>query len=112
MGAVQGFNPDMNGDGRISQKEFERMKKLGLDVSYMDRDGDGKIDSKFKADHNSVWVDDNEKRVYERAGSGHNTTYLMSHSIIKNPDGSTTIAPVDNIEVNDEELYKGIDLKY
>ena len=63
MGAVQGFNPDMNGDGRISQKEFKRMKKLGLDVSYMDRDGDGKIDSKFKADHNSVWVDDNEKRV-------------------------------------------------
>lgn len=27
MGAVHGFRPDANGDGRISQKEFKAMKK-------------------------------------------------------------------------------------
>lgn len=27
MGAIQGFNPDRNGDGIISQKEFKAMKK-------------------------------------------------------------------------------------
>ena len=28
MGAVHGFRPDANGDGRISQKEFKAMKNL------------------------------------------------------------------------------------
>ena len=44
MGAIHGFRPDANGDGRISQKEFKAMKKLGLDVSYLGNDGDGKVD--------------------------------------------------------------------
>lgn len=36
MGAINGFRLDVNGDGKISRKEFQRAKNLGLDVSYMD----------------------------------------------------------------------------
>lgn len=56
MGAVHGFRPDANGDGRISQKEFKAMKKLGLDVNYLDKDGNGKVDKDVKSKANCVFL--------------------------------------------------------
>lgn len=103
MGAIQGFNPDRNGDGIISQKEFKAMKKMGLDVNYLDKDGDGKVDKGVKAFKNCVMVGD-EERIYQKANLGNGNASIMSTSIITAENGDKYATPVDDVEVSQKTL--------
>ncbi len=104
MGAIQGFRPDANGDGRVSQKEFKAMKKLGLDVSYLDKDGDGKVDKDVKAKGNSLFSGD-EERIYDIANTGDGKKSITSTSIITYENGDKLAAPADDIEVSAKQLF-------
>ena len=104
MGAIYGFRPDANGDGRISQKEFKAMKKLGLDVSYLDNDGDGKVDKDVKAKGNSLFVGD-EERIYNQANTGFDDRKtITSTSIITYSNGDKFVMPADDIEVSANQI--------
>ena len=100
MGAVHGFRPDANGDGRISQKEFKAMKKLGLDVNYLDKDGDGNV----KAKANCVFSGD-EERIYDKANIEGNKSIITSTSIVTYSNGDKLAMPADNIEVPANQIF-------
>ncbi len=103
MGAINGFRPDANGDGRISQKEFKAMKKLGLDVSYLDKDGDGKVDKDVKAKANCVFSGD-EERIYDQAALGNGKHSISSTSIITYKNGERLAMQADDIQVSSSQL--------
>lgn len=108
----RGFSLDRDGDGKISQHEFMKAKKLGLDVSYLDKDGDGHVDKGAKAVGNSVWVG-NEQRIYERFDDENGQYGIVSLSL-KTVDGDATIGAAskpttiasnpDNFTVTAEEF--------
>ena len=112
MGVVHGFSLDRNCDGKISQQEFLKAKKLGLDVSYLDKNDDGIVDKGAKAVGNSVWVD-NEQRIYEQADVGNGKHSIMSTSIVTvdgdaiigdNPNPTLIVNNPDDIFVTDEQM--------
>ena len=98
MGAIHGFRPDANGDGRISQKEFKAMKKLGLDVNYLDKDGNGKVDKDVKSKANCVFSGD-EERIYDKANIEGNK------SIITYSNGDKFAMLADDIEVSANKIF-------
>ncbi len=105
MGAIHGFRPDVNGDGRISQKEFKAMKKLGLNVNYLDKDGDGKVDKDVKAKGNSLFSGD-EERIYNQANTGFDDrTTITSTTIITYENGDKLAMRTDDIEVSASQLF-------
>lgn len=106
MGEVRGFRPDVNGDGRISQKEFKAMKKLGLNVNYLDKDGDGKVDKDVKAKGNSLFSGD-EERIYniaETTATGGKSS-ITSTAIITYENGDKLAMRTDDIEVSASQLF-------
>lgn len=103
MGAVHGFRPDANGDGRISQKEFKAMKKLGLDVNYLDKDGNGKVDKDVKSKANCVFSGD-EERIYDKANIEGNKSIITSTSIVNYSNGDKLAIPADEIEVSANQI--------
>ena len=67
------------------KKNLTQWKKLGLDVSYLDKDGDGKVDKDIKARANSVFSGD-EERVYCIDSTEDGKQTIFSSSIVKRGD--------------------------
>lgn len=104
MGAIQGFRPDANGDGILSQQEIKLMKeKLGLDTSFL-LDDNGNVAKGVKVKGNSIFIGD-EERVYNQSSVGNGNTSITSTSIITCKNGDKLVLPADDIEVSANQLF-------